>query len=173
MRALGMSPILPAFGGYVPKAFALKHPEARIYRMPTGGGFHETYWLDPGDPLFAKLTARFLALYTETYGAGTYYLADSFNEMRPPAKASTAWAAGSGFGDGAVQQPPMRRKVDRAKKGGSRLAAYGKAIHRGVYHQARPDAVWVMQGLAVRAPIRSSGTRPPSPPMGARSRTAG
>ena len=84
MRELGMSPILPAFGGYVPKAFALKHPKARIYRMRAGAGFHETYWLDPGDPLFAKLAARFLALYTQTYGAGTYYLADSFNEMTPP-----------------------------------------------------------------------------------------
>ncbi|HEX5263295.1 MAG TPA: alpha-N-acetylglucosaminidase TIM-barrel domain-containing protein, partial [Phenylobacterium sp.] len=33
MRALGMKPVLPAFGGYVPKAFALKHPDAHIYRM--------------------------------------------------------------------------------------------------------------------------------------------
>ena len=42
MRELGMSPILPAFGGYVPKAFALKNPKARIYRMRGGPGFHET-----------------------------------------------------------------------------------------------------------------------------------
>src|SRR5581483_3612749 len=84
MRELGMSPILPAFAGYVPKAFALKHPKARIYRMRSGPGFHETYWLDPGDPLFPRLAGRFLQLYDQTYGAGTYYLADSFNEMTPP-----------------------------------------------------------------------------------------
>ena len=54
MRALGMQPILPAFGGYVPKAFALAHPTARIHRMRPWAGFHETYWLDPADPLFAR-----------------------------------------------------------------------------------------------------------------------
>ena len=58
MRALGMSPILPAFGGYVPKAFALKTPKAKIYRMRSGAGFHETYWLDPGDPLFGKIAGN-------------------------------------------------------------------------------------------------------------------
>ncbi|BAE70457.1 truncated N-acetylglucosaminidase [Xanthomonas oryzae pv. oryzae MAFF 311018] len=33
MRELGMQPVLPAFAGYVPKAFAQAHPHARIYRM--------------------------------------------------------------------------------------------------------------------------------------------
>jgi alpha-N-acetylglucosaminidase len=144
MRALGMNPILPAFGGYVPKAFALKHPEARIYRMPAGGGFHETYWLDPRDPLFAKLTARFLALYTETYGPGTYYLADSFNEMRPPVADDGTGGGNAGFGDGGASKAAAAAQVDPALKA-QRLAAYGKAIHAS-FHQARPDAVWVMQG---------------------------
>jgi alpha-N-acetylglucosaminidase len=144
MRALGMSPILPAFGGYVPKAFALKHREARIYKMPAGGGFHETYWLDPRDPLFAKLTARFLALYTETYGAGTYYLADSFNEMRPPVADDGTGGGNAGFGDGGASKAAAAAPIDPALKA-QRLAAYGKAIH-AAFRQARPDAVWVMQG---------------------------
>jgi alpha-N-acetylglucosaminidase len=144
MRALGMSPILPAFGGYVPKAFALKHPAARIYRMPAGGGFHETYWLDPGDPLFATLTARFLALYTETYGPGTYYLADSFNEMRPPVADDGVGGGNAGIIDGAASKAAAAAPIDPALKA-RRLAAYGKAIH-AAFHQARPDAVWVMQG---------------------------
>ena len=142
MRALGMSPILPAFGGYVPKAFALKHGDARIYRMPAGGGFHETYWLDPRDPLFARLTARFLALYTQTYGPGTYYLADSFNEMRPPVADDGTGGGNAGFGDGGASKAAA--PIDPALKA-QRLAAYGKAIH-AAFHQARPDAVWVMQG---------------------------
>ncbi|HZZ33659.1 MAG TPA: alpha-N-acetylglucosaminidase, partial [Phenylobacterium sp.] len=143
MRGLGMSPILPAFGGYVPKAFALKHREARIYRMPAGGGFHETYWLDPRDPLFARLAARFLALYTETYGPGTYYLADSFNEMRPPVADDGTGGGNAGFADGGAGKAAAAQ-VDPALKA-RRLAAYGKAIH-AAFHQARPDAVWVMQG---------------------------
>jgi alpha-N-acetylglucosaminidase len=143
MRALGMSPILPAFGGYVPKAFALKTPNAKIYRMRSGAGFHETYWLDPGDPLFAKIAARFLALYTETYGAGTYYLADSFNEMTPPIAADGSDAGGA-FNDAAGKAADAKAPVDPAFKA-RRLAAYGKAIHEA-FAQTRPDAVWVMQG---------------------------
>ncbi|THD65259.1 alpha-N-acetylglucosaminidase [Phenylobacterium sp.] len=144
MRALGMSPILPAFGGYVPKAFALKHMNARIYRMPAGGGFHETYWLDPRDPLFARLTAQFLALYDQTYGAGTYYLADSFNEMRPPVADDGTGGGNAGVGDGGASKAAAAAPIDPALKA-QRLAAYGQAIH-AAFRQARPDAVWVMQG---------------------------
>ncbi|MGR4863340.1 alpha-N-acetylglucosaminidase [Caulobacter sp. LARHSG274] len=147
MRELGMTPILPAFGGYVPKAFALKHPEARIYRMRAWEGFHETYWLDPADPLFAKLAARFMALYAETYGAGTYYLADSFNEMLPPIADDGADARAATYGDGKANTAAATKdkvEIDPALKA-RRLAAYGKAIYDTI-RQAQPDAVWVMQG---------------------------
>jgi len=146
MRGLGMTPILPAFGGYVPKAFALKHPEARIYRMRAWEGFHETYWLDPADPLFANLASRFVALYTETYGAGTYYLADSFNEMLPPIADDGADARAATYGDGKANTAATQGKVeiDPALKA-KRLAAYGKAIYDAI-RQSQPGAVWVMQG---------------------------
>lgn len=146
MRSLGMTPILPAFGGYVPKAFAQKNPKARIYRMRPWEGFHETYWLDPADPLFARIAGRFLALYTQTYGAGTYYLADSFNEMLPPINADGADARDAAYGDGTANTAATKTKVevDPALKA-QRLAAYGKAIYDSI-RQARPDAVWVMQG---------------------------
>jgi alpha-N-acetylglucosaminidase len=143
MRGLGMRPILPAFAGYVPKAFALKHPQARIYRMKAGAGFHETYWLDPGDPLFAHLVGRFMALYDATYGPGTYYLADSFNEMTPPIAADGSDAGGA-FNDAAAASAAAKAGVDPALKA-TRLAAYGKAIH-DAFRAAQPDAVWVMQG---------------------------
>lgn len=146
MRSLGMTPILPAFGGYVPKAFARKNPKARIYRMRPWEGFHETYWLDPADPLFAKIAGRFLALYTQAYGAGTYYLADSFNEMLPPINVDGADARDAAYGDGTANTAATKAKVevDPALKA-QRLAAYGKAIYDSI-RQARPDAVWVMQG---------------------------
>lgn len=116
-RALGMTPVLPAFAGYVPKAFATRHAQARIHKMVPWGGFHETYWLEPTDPLFADLQRRFLTLYTATFGDGTYYLADAFNEMKPPVGTDR-------FAD---------------------LARYGRALFDSL-HAVRPDAVQVMQG---------------------------
>jgi alpha-N-acetylglucosaminidase len=140
MRDLGMEPILPAFAGYVPKAFAERHPGARIYRMRAWEGFHETYWLDPADPLFARLAARFLDIYDATYGKGRYYLADAFNEMLPP--------IGDGpvegdYGDSTANKDKVAQ-VDPAVKA-ERLAGYGKLLHDSI-RVARPGAVWVMQG---------------------------
>ena len=85
MRSLGMSPIVPAFGGYVPSVFKEKYPEAKITKMGAWTGFSEaTYWLDPKDPLFTKMAKRFVEIYNETYGPAEFYLSDSFNEMTPP-----------------------------------------------------------------------------------------
>ncbi|HEY3950730.1 alpha-N-acetylglucosaminidase [Phenylobacterium sp.] len=142
MRDLGMKPILPAFAGYVPRAFAERHTKARIYRMRAGAGFHPTWWLDPAEPLFAELVGRFMALYDATYGAGTHYLADSFNEMTPPI-AQDGSDAGGAFNDGAAQQA-AKAQPDPVLKA-RRLAEYGKAIHEA-FRKARPDAIWTMQG---------------------------
>lgn len=142
MRELGMSPILPAFAGYVPRAFAERHPKAKIYRMRAGAGFHPTWWLDPADPLFAEFVGRFMALYDAAYGPGTYYLADSFNEMTPPI-AEDGSDAGGAFDDGAGRQKATA-EPDPALKA-RRLAAYGAAIHQA-FAKARPGAVWTMQG---------------------------
>ncbi len=141
MRALGMEPILPAFGGYVPKAFADKHPDAHIYRMRAWEGFHETWWLDPADPLFAKLAGRFLDLYEAAYGKGRYYLADSFNEMLPPVGDEPV--VKGAYGD-STANAAKAGEVDPKVKA-ERLAAYGKRIHDSI-RQGRPNAVWVMQG---------------------------
>ncbi len=120
MRGLGMTPVLPGFAGYVPKAFADKHPQARITRMTPWGGFHETWWLDPADPLFGQLSRRYLDLHEATYGKGGHWLIDAFNEMLPPVPATS----------------PARE---------TQLAAYGETLHASL-SSARPDAVFVMQG---------------------------
>ena len=145
MRALGMKPVLPAFAGYVPKAFAERHPTAKIYRMRAWEGFHETYWLDPSDPLFAKLAQRFIQIYTATYGAGDHYLADAFNEMVPPIAADGSDARAASYGDStantaAAQTAALPREVRDA-----RLAAYGERLYHSIT-AAAPDATWVMQG---------------------------
>lgn len=150
MRALGMKPVLPAFAGYVPKAFAKAHPHAKIYTMRAWEGFAPTYWLDPSDPLFAQLAKRFIELYTQTYGAGDYYLADAFNEMIPPIADDGSDATNAHYGDaiantGAVESPAARAAALPPAVRDARLAAYGQRLY-GSITAAAPHATWVMQG---------------------------
>ncbi|KTT69953.1 alpha-N-acetylglucosaminidase [Sphingomonas endophytica] len=145
MRSLGMTPILPAFAGYVPEAFAKAHPEARIYRMREWEGFPGTYWLDPSDPLFARLAARFLKLYTAEYGAGRYYLADAFNEMVPPIAEDGSDTAHAQYGDSTANTAATRAAALPKEVRDARLAAYGKRLFASIA-DAQPGATWVMQG---------------------------
>lgn len=145
MRELGMTPVLPAFAGYVPRAFAERHPNARIYQMRAWEGFRETWWLDPADPLFATLARRFLELQTAAYGPATHFLADAFNEMVPPIADDGSDVRTTGYGDstantaGAIAAPipPAVRAA--------RLAAYGERLYRSIADVV-PGATWVMQG---------------------------
>jgi alpha-N-acetylglucosaminidase len=120
MRALGMHPVVPAFSGYVPKAFAEKHPDSKISELKSwsGGGFESTYLLDPNDPLFKEIGKRFIKIYTELYGQSEFYLADSFNEITPPVSEQNKY---------------------------EELSDYGKTIFETI-NEASPGATWVMQG---------------------------
>ncbi|WP_304197848.1 alpha-N-acetylglucosaminidase [Flavobacterium alvei] len=120
MRSLGMHPVVPAFSGYVPKAFAEKHPNSKISELKSwsGGGFESTYLLDSKDPLFKEVGKRFIEIYTEIYGPSDFYLADSFNEITPPVS--------------------KEHKYEE-------LADYGKTIFETI-NEASPGATWVMQG---------------------------
>lgn len=64
MRSLGMAPVLPAFAGFVPDAFAAKHPQARITRLSNWGNFSSSFCcvhlLDPLDPLFVQIGTAFI-----------------------------------------------------------------------------------------------------------------
>lgn len=120
MRALGMHPVVPAFSGYVPKAFAEQHPESKISELKSwsGGGFASTYLLDSKDPLFKEIGKRFIEIYTKLYGHSDFYLADSFNEITPPVSEEHKY---------------------------EELSDYGKTIFETI-NEASPGAVWVMQG---------------------------
>jgi hypothetical protein len=62
MRAFGMSPVLPAFAGFVPAAFVRRFPEASYARATRWGGFPDQFccphMLDPLDPLFQARPRR-------------------------------------------------------------------------------------------------------------------
>jgi alpha-N-acetylglucosaminidase len=119
MRSLGMQPVVPAFSGYVPAKLKDKFQSAQIRQLePWEKGFEGTYMLDPKDPLFLTIGKRFIELYQEMYGDASFYLADSFNEMKPP--------------------------VTPANKQ-SLLAEYGEAVYKSI-QQGDSSATWVMQG---------------------------
>lgn len=83
-RELGMMPVLPAFTGHVPASFAGYFPNANLKKTNWGNGFADTYILDPEDPLFNKISRKFLEIQTSLYGTDHLYSADTFNENEPP-----------------------------------------------------------------------------------------
>ena len=80
MRELGMTPVLPVFGGHVPPALAGPEPVDEIewqgWRVPL---------LHPGSPRFRELFATFAQVQQELIGPGTgYYAVDPYIESVPP-----------------------------------------------------------------------------------------
>ncbi len=86
-RELGMTPVLPAFAGHVPKALTQVYPKAKISRMSSWGGFddrYRSYFLDPLDSLFSVIQKAYLEEQTRRYGTDHIYGADPFNEIESP-----------------------------------------------------------------------------------------
>lgn len=85
MRRLGMKPICPAFGGFVPKNF-VKHYEGSIDLTGWDWVPEDTrnYRLNPGSAAFVDVGTRFIRKWEEKFGKCQYYLSDSFNEMEIP-----------------------------------------------------------------------------------------
>ena len=83
-RRLGMTPVLPAFSGHVPKQIAENHPTADIQRLSGWCGFEPTCFLNADDSLFAFIQRRYLEKQTALFGSDHIYGVDPFNEMNPP-----------------------------------------------------------------------------------------
>ncbi|GJE89695.1 glycoside hydrolase family 89 protein [Phanerochaete sordida] len=120
MLELGMTPILPAFTGFVPRAMATHYPNASIADGSNWDGFPTVYtndsFLDPAEPLFAQIQRTFLTKQQEAWGNIThFYTLDQYNE-NDPLSGDTAYLASVASGTLA-----SLRAVD-------------------------PAAVWVMQG---------------------------
>ena len=88
MVELGMTPVLPAFTGFVPEGITRARPNATVARGSEWNGFGGTYsnvtFLEPFDPLFSELQARLLGIQREVYGDVTdVYTLDQYNENTP------------------------------------------------------------------------------------------
>ncbi|KAF1361121.1 putative alpha-N-acetylglucosaminidase [Lizonia empirigonia] len=120
MLELGMTPILPAFTGFVPRALLSSFPNATVVNGSRWEDFPFEYtnttFLEPSDPLFADLQNRVISKQIEYYGNITqFYTLDQYNENDPYS------------GD----------------------LSYLRNITHGTWQSlkaANPAAVWVMQG---------------------------
>lgn len=113
---LGMMPVLPAFTGHIPKAYAKKNPEAQVDSVEWHGQEgHNVYMLNPNDSRFAQIGKAFLEEQNKAYGTSHYYSSDIFNELMPPS------------------DDPVY------------LAKTSAAVYETM-KSADKDAVWVMQG---------------------------
>lgn len=123
MRELGMNPVAPAFAGFVPMAFAEKHPEIDFKHLEWGGfdSKFNAYVLPPDSHFFKEIGKMFIEEWEKEFGKNTYYLSDSFNEMRLPL---------------AKDDVEGKHKL---------LAQYGESIYNSIA-AGNPDAVWVTQG---------------------------
>jgi len=86
-REFNMKPVLPAFAGHVPAELARVYPDAKITKLGAWSGYSDQYacsYLDPMDPLFAKIQQEFLTIQNATYGTDHIYGIDLFNELEPP-----------------------------------------------------------------------------------------
>ncbi|XP_021095728.1 alpha-N-acetylglucosaminidase isoform X2 [Heterocephalus glaber] len=119
MRALGMTPVLPAFAGHVPKAVTRVFPQVNVTQLGSWGHFNCSYscsfLLAPGDPLFPLIGSLFLRELNREFGTDHFYGADTFNEMQPPSS-----------------EPAY-------------LAAATAAVYEAMT-AVDPDAVWLLQG---------------------------
>ena len=118
-RELGMTPIMPAFSGFVPDKLADFYPNANFIQTSGWLGFEPLIMLDPADMMYQKITKTFLEEYQKEYGAlSGYYLVDPYNEMTPPVS------------------------LDSAE---TQLEALSKSIYKSL-QASDPHAVWVLQG---------------------------
>ncbi|EAW06433.1 alpha-N-acetylglucosaminidase [Aspergillus clavatus NRRL 1] len=88
MVELGMTPVLPAFTGFVPRAITRVLPDATVVNGSRWSGFDEKYtndtFLEPFDPNFARLQRSFIHKQQQAYGNITHiYTLDQYNENDP------------------------------------------------------------------------------------------
>jgi alpha-N-acetylglucosaminidase len=80
LHELGMEPVFPGYFGTVPPDFAAKHPGADVVPQGMWAGFARPGWLDPHDPLYAKVAADFYRRQRTLFGDGTMYKMDLLHE---------------------------------------------------------------------------------------------
>ncbi|MBV8852106.1 MAG: alpha-N-acetylglucosaminidase [Sinobacteraceae bacterium] len=80
LRELGITPVLPGFYGIVPSDFHGRFPDTHIVPQGEWAGFTRPDWLDPRDPMFARLASAFYRHQHELFGDSSIYDMEVFQE---------------------------------------------------------------------------------------------
>ncbi|HTI97453.1 MAG TPA: alpha-N-acetylglucosaminidase [Dongiaceae bacterium] len=80
MRELGMEPVLQGYYGIVPPGFAKDHPGAKLHPQGDWGKLKRPDLLDPTDPWFAPVAARFYEEQKRLFRTANFLAADPFHE---------------------------------------------------------------------------------------------
>jgi len=80
LRELGITPVLPGYYGIVPADFQRRFPASHVVPQGAWAGFARPGWLDPRDPMFARLAAAFYRHQRELLGDGGIYDMEVFQE---------------------------------------------------------------------------------------------
>lgn len=88
MVELGMTPVLPAFTGFVPRAMSRVLPGAALVNGSQWSGFSIQYtndtFLEPSDPAFSTIQKSFIHKQIAAYGNVTHiFTLDQYNENDP------------------------------------------------------------------------------------------
>jgi alpha-N-acetylglucosaminidase len=91
MAELGMTPILPAFTGFVPREITEVHPDADVLNSSNWDGNWQVFYsnvtfLNPMDPLFTEMQTSFLTKqrdYFEIENLTHFFTLDQYNENNP------------------------------------------------------------------------------------------
>lgn len=83
-----MTPVFPAFTGFVPANITRVLPNATVVRGSDWNGLGSTYsrdmFLEPFDPLFSQLQRKLIEIQKEIYGnVSNVYTLDQYNENTP------------------------------------------------------------------------------------------
>jgi alpha-N-acetylglucosaminidase len=80
LRELGIIPVMPGFYGIVPGDFRRRFPAAHVVPQGKWAGFTRPDWLDPRDPMFARVARAFYRHQHELFGDSSIYDMEVFQE---------------------------------------------------------------------------------------------
>ncbi|XP_003743422.2 alpha-N-acetylglucosaminidase [Galendromus occidentalis] len=119
MRDFGMTPVVPGFNGFVPRAFERLHPAVSWSRASRWNNFPDEYamltFLAPTESFFLNVSSLYITMYRSIYGSDHLYSVDLFNEETPDTNDPAA------------------------------LAEMSSNVYESIA-KADPKGIWVMQG---------------------------
>lgn len=80
LRALGMTPVFPGYLGMVPSDFAARYPGVKVVPQGKWCDLDRPGWLDPLDPMYARVAATFYGQQRRLFGDTTMYKMDPLHE---------------------------------------------------------------------------------------------